>query len=186
GAWTTSGGAAAFAVGGGSGTISLAPSHTREARLSGVSTTDAEISTNFAADVVPAGGAMSVTVLGRIVGSSTYSSRVRLEAGGVIRVYALRNETPLGSGSVVLPATYVAGDVIHVRTDVTGTNPTTVAVKVWVGAAAEPAAWTIQATDSTASHQAAGTLGIRAAVSASSTNAVTKLSVADFHVENGQ
>lgn len=186
GAWTTSGGAAAFAVGGGFGAISLAPSHTREARLNAVSTTDAVITTNFAADVVPAGGAMSITVLGRVVGASTYSSRVRLESGGAIRVYALRDETPLGGGSVVLPGAYVAGDVIHVRTNVTGTNPTTVAVKVWVGAAAEPAGWTIQATDSTAAHQAAGALGIKAAVSANSTHPVTKLTVTDFHVENGQ
>jgi hypothetical protein len=52
---------------------------------------------------------------------------------------------------------------------VTGTGTTTARIKAWTGAT-EPAAWQVTATDSTASLQNAGGVGIRGYVGTSTTN----------------
>ena len=57
------------------------------------------------------------------------------------------------------------------RFQVTGTNPTTVRAKVWKVGAAEPAAWLVSTTDSTAALQAAGGVGMWVYLSSAATNA---------------
>ncbi|WP_330945733.1 hypothetical protein, partial [Streptococcus anginosus] len=74
GAWALSGGNAAFSTAGGKGVVTLAPSHTREARL-GVSGTSTVLDATFSSDVASAGGTASITLHGRTVGTSTYSAR---------------------------------------------------------------------------------------------------------------
>lgn len=180
--WTVTGGSAAFTVADGAGTVTLAPSQTREARLNELSSTSAIVDTSFSSDVASNGGTVSVSVIGRMIGSATYSGRVRLEPTGIIRVYALRDETPLGSGSVVLPVAYTAGLTVHVRVAVTGTSPTNVAVKVWLGDSPEPEGWTIQATDSEPAHQAAGSVSLKIAASSVSTNPTTRISFDHYSV----
>ncbi|WP_046014110.1 PKD domain-containing protein [Microbacterium sp. SA39] len=178
GAWATTGGNAAFSVAAGQGVVTLAPSHTREARLA-VSATNTVLDVTFAADVASVGGTTSITLHGRTVGTSVYSARLRLEPAGVVRMYILRDETAIGN-SFVLPTAYVAGQVLHARLSVTGTNPTTIAAKAWVEGQTEPLAWQLQGTDATAAMQAAGGVGIKTAVSSASTNASTKLSFERF------
>lgn len=180
GAWALSGGNAAFSTGGGKGVVTLAPSQTREARLA-VSGTSTVLDATFSSDVASTGGTASITLHGRTVGASTYSARVRLEPAGVIRLYILRDETAIGN-SYVLPTTYTPGQVLHARLSVTGTNPTTLAAKVWVEGQAEPAGWQLQGTDTTAAMQAAGGVGIKTSISSASTNAATKLSFERFAV----
>ena len=58
---------------------------------------------------------------------------------------------------------------LAVRLEVTGTSPTTVRWKVWRAGAAEPAAWTVTATDTTAGLQQAGHVGVRSYLSGSAT-----------------
>ncbi|WP_404311373.1 PKD domain-containing protein [Agrococcus terreus] len=179
GAWSALGGTAAFSVAGGEGVIRLAPSHTREARLAGTQTSAvAEVS--FSSDVLSAGGTASVTVIARQVGSNTYSGRVRLEPNGVIRLYLLRNETSLGT--VVLPQQYTAGTDVHVRVMAAGTGPTALGASVWLDGQPRPTGWMLQATDTTAGLQSAGTVSIKAALSAASTNAQTVLRFDDWLV----
>lgn len=180
GAWALSGGNAAFSTAGGKGVVTLAPSQTREARL-GVSGTSTVLDATFSSDVASVGGTASITLHGRTVGTSTYSARVRLEPAGVIRLYILRDETAIGN-SYVLPMTYTPGQVLHARLSVAGTNPTTLAAKVWVEGQTEPAGWQLQGTDTTAAMQAAGGVGIKTSISSASTNAATKLSFERFAV----
>ena len=61
--------------------------------------------------------------------------------------------------------------MLHLRFRVTGTGPTALSGKAWFGAAAEPAAWQIQATDATASLQRPGGVGVHVYLSSSATNA---------------
>lgn len=178
GAWATTGGNAAFSVAGGQGVVTLAPTQTREARLA-VSATNTVLDVTFAADVASVGGTTSITLHGRTVGTSVYSARLRLEPAGVVRMYILRDETAIGN-SFVLPTAYVAGQVLHARLSVTGTNPTTIAAKAWVEGQTEPATWQLQGTDATAALQAAGGVGIKTSVSSASTNPATKLSFERF------
>jgi hypothetical protein len=51
---------------------------------------------------------------------------------------------------------------------------------VWLDGTAEPGTWLLQATDTTAALQAAGSVGVWAYLSASSTNAPVTLSVDDL------
>src|SRR5690606_9475143 len=73
GAWTTTGGSAAFSVGDGVGKFALAPAATREARLAAVSGTNTVTSLTLASSNATSGGAFNFTVNGRQVGSDTYS-----------------------------------------------------------------------------------------------------------------
>ncbi|MGM1029574.1 MAG: PKD domain-containing protein [Actinomycetota bacterium] len=184
GAWNAGGGAAAYSVGAGTGVVALAPSQTREARL-GVASTNAVVTVRISADVASAGGAASATVVGRLAGSSTYAARLRFEPGGVIRLYLLRNEVALGGGSYVLPGAYVPGEAIMLRLSVRGTSPTTLGAMIWRANGTAPATWQLQATDSTAALQTAGTLTLKSSVSSSSTVATTRIRYDDYRVTTG-
>ncbi|MEV7528554.1 PKD domain-containing protein [Agrococcus sediminis] len=184
GAWSATGGAAAYSVSGGAGVVVLAPSQTREARL-GVSTTEADITVRVSSDVASAGGTASASIVGRLIGSATYSARLRFEPNGVLRLYLLRNEVALGGGSYVLPGAYVPGEAIMVRLSVRGTSPTTLGAMIWRASSPAPATWQLQATDSTSGLQAAGTLTVKSSVSASSSVATTRLRYDDYRVVTG-
>ncbi|MGO1278742.1 MAG: hypothetical protein ACTMIB_08540, partial [Cellulosimicrobium funkei] len=174
------GGAAAFSVAGSAGTLTMSPSWTREARLAGVSESRARTETTFWSDVASVGGTTSVTLIGRQVGTSTYSARVRLEPNGLMRLYLLRDETLLGNQ--LLPATYAPGTRYTVSISAVGTSPTTLSAKVWPTAAGPAQAWHLEATDTTAALQSPGTVSIKVAVSSASTNPTTRVSFDDVKV----
>ncbi|GEK78813.1 hypothetical protein ABA31_01640 [Agrococcus baldri] len=181
-AWTTLYGNGAFSVAGGEGAIALSATHTREARMSAVSGTSNLVDVTLSSDQASAGGTMSVDVIARQVGSSTYSARVRLEPNGLIRVYLLRDQTILPGGNVLLPQTYTAGADLHVRVEATGTSPTTVRAAVWLDGSPEPSAWLASSTDSAAAMQTAGFVGIKAYLSGASTNPTQVLRFDDWSV----
>ena len=180
GAWTVVGGTPALSVSGGKGVMTLLKGETREARLDGLSATRVEASVLFSSNVASAGGAASVTLVGRRVGSSWYAARARLEPGGVMRMYLLRDETSLGT--YVLPGTYVVGQQLNVKVSVTGTGPTTVRAKMWLAGGPEPTTWQATGTDSTPALQVPGSVTLRPNVSASSTIASTVLRFDDLRV----
>ncbi|WP_342372829.1 PKD domain-containing protein [Propioniciclava soli] len=182
GDWTLSGGSAAFAVENSQGVISLAPSHNREARLNGVTSTATLSQFDLTVDEAPATAAMHVTLIGRQVGSSYYGGRVRLETSGAVRLYALRGETALANSYVLPGRTFVAGDRLRVKVQVSGTQPTVVKVKAWFVDQPEPTTWQIDTKDSTAAMQAPGTVGIKAVVGSSSTVPVTHVRIDDLTV----
>ncbi len=179
-AWSALGGAAAFSVADSAGTLTMSPSWTREARLAGVSESRARTETTFWSDVASVGGTTSVTLIGRQVGTSTYSARVRLEPNGLMRLYLLRDETLLGNQ--LLPATYAPGTRYTVSISAVGTSPTTLSAKVWPTAAGPAQAWHLEATDTTAALQSPGTVSIKVAVSSASTNPTTRVSFDDVKV----
>jgi PKD repeat protein len=181
GAWTAVGGAPALSVADGKGVMTLAPSYTRSAMLSSVSSDDTVSQVSVAADKAFAGGPTGFNLIGRQVGGSNYAARVRVESGDLIRMYLLRDETALG-GSYVLGSSYQAGQVLNIKLSVTGTSPTKVSAKVWVSGAQEPAAWNLTAEDSTAALQVAGSVGIKSQVASSSTNAQVVFSYDNYSV----
>lgn len=185
GAWTTTGGAAAFSVGGGKGIAALSPAFTREVRLNGVSSADSTVELTLASETASAGGVASATVIGRQVGSSMYSARMRFEANGQVRLYLMRDETLLGGKTFTLDGSYTAGEPIRLRLRVAGSSPTTTSAKIWRPGAAEPAGWQIEAVDSTAALQSPGTVGVRFALSSASTNAVQRILADDLVVTAG-
>ena len=181
GAWNATGGSAAYSVAGDQGVVTLAPSHTREARI-GVSSTGTLTTVRVSSSVASVGGTASTTVVGRLVGTSAYSARLRFEPNGVIRLYLLRDEVALGGGSYLLPGAYVPGEALIVRVSVRGTSPTTLGAMVWRASGPQPTTWQLQATDSTAALQSAGSLTIKSAPRASSTVATTQIRYDDYRV----
>ncbi|WP_404311372.1 PKD domain-containing protein [Agrococcus terreus] len=179
GAWTAVGGSAAFSVANGQGAIALAPSHTREARMA-LSSTSTVAEVEVSSSVASAGGTASATVIARQAGTSVYSARIRFEPNGVIRLYLLRDEVALGG--VVLPQSHQPGMVVHVRVQAIGTSPTALGASAWVDGQPAPTGWMLQATDTTAALQAAGSVGIRAALSSASTTPQTVLRFDDWAV----
>lgn len=181
GPWTLSGTATAFSVAGGAGVVAIGPGSTRDARLAGVSTANAVVTVRISADAAAAGGAASATVVGRMVGTATYSARLRLEPGGVIRLYLLRGEVAL-AGSYVLPGAYVPGEAIMLRVSVRGTSPTALGAMIWRASGTAPANWQLQATDATAALQTAGIVTLKSSISSSSIVATTRLRYDDYLV----
>src|SRR5207249_11743253 len=62
---------------------------------------------------------------------------------------------------VTAPFTFSPGSTYMVRTQVTGTAPTTLRMKVWRAGTVEPTSWGVEATDSAAALQTAGLVGVR-------------------------
>ena len=169
GTWTTSGTASRISVDGQAGVHSMIANGTLGSYLAGVSRTTTEVRVRVGADKVPNGSGAFINVIGRSVGSEMYSARVRLQADGSVQLHATRSGTPL-SGGVVSGLTFGAGDRLEVRLQVEGTSPTVIRAKVWKVGEPEPVAWRASRSDSTASLQAPGGLGITTYLFGSVTN----------------
>ncbi|WP_433675397.1 PKD domain-containing protein [Microbacterium gorillae] len=181
GEWWAQGGASAFSVADGAGRITLAPSWTRSAALAAVQSDAVVVSATIRADAVPEGaGAAALTLVGRQTDTGAYQARVRIEVGGTVRLYVMRDEAALGGASLVLPDKYRPGEAIHVKVQVTGTGETAVAAKMWAEGTPEPTAWQLTGTDRTDGLQQPGSVGVRGSMSSGITTPQLTWSVSDF------
>jgi PKD repeat protein len=182
GAWTTTG-ASGFAVSGGDGLWKLTSAGaSRTAYLAGAPGDSSDLTMAFTADKVATGGGIYATVLGRRVSSTDdYRLNLRLTNAGTLTASlgALKGSSTATAltSTVTVPGTYTAGTDVHVRLQVTGTNPTTIRAKVWLGGDSEPSSWTVSATDSHASLQVPGAVGLTGYLSGSATNAPINLAL---------
>ena len=170
GPWTSSGVTSRISADGQAGAHLMYAGATQGSYLDGVSSSATEVLVTVGADKVPTGGGAFVSVQGRRVGTEYYAARLRLQADGSVQLHVTRGGTPV-NGGVVSGLTYAAGDRLQVRLQVEGTSPTAVRAKVWKASATEPAAWRASMTDSTASLQAPGSLGITTYLFGTATNA---------------
>jgi PKD repeat protein len=178
GPWTTSGSLANYAVSGGTGAITIpAAGNTRSVHLGATTATSTDLRLTLTLDKVPTGSGAYLDVVGRRISTNNeYRARLVMAATGRITVQltALRGTaSPVGlAPAVTLPTTvtYGANTRLAVRMQVTGTNPTTVRLKVWPATGTEPAAWQTTATDTTAALQNPGAVGLTAYLSGSVTN----------------
>ncbi len=180
---TWSGTTASFSVNGTQGLVSSTAGGGRSAYLRAVSSNDTEVLATYSSNKVVAGGGLYASTVGRsITGAGDYRSVVRFRSDGRIgvrlgRANAAGTETIVVPEAVIPGLTYAANDKILVRTQVTGTSPTTIRVRVWKSGAAEPATWNQTTTDSTAGLQAAGSPGLVTYLSGSASNAPIVLAV---------
>lgn len=185
GAWTSIGGASNLAVSNGVGTIALGKTGVQNgASLNSISQTNADVRAQFSLDKGATGGGTYLYLSGRRISSTTeYRTILRLSSTGtaVLSLNALSGGTTTALGSqVVIPGTINPGTNLTIRTQVTGTSPTTIKAKAWITGTAEPSAWTITQTDSTAGLQTPGGIGIQGYLSGSATNAPQVLSVSQL------
>lgn len=185
GSWTVST-ASAFAVNGSAGLITSSAGSGRSAYLRAVSSTAADTSFTVTADRLSTGSGLYVAAAGRaIAGAGDYRATVRLRADGRVALrLALTNatgvETYLAPETLISGLTYTAGTPLTVRVQVTGVNPTQLRAKVWRTGSAEPTGWATTATNSQASHQVSGGIGIVTYLSSTATNAPIVLAVDDL------
>jgi PKD repeat protein len=181
GAWTLSGTAANFSVNGSVGRILGTVNANRGAYLTTIRQTDFDTKVDLAIDVAATGGGTYANVINRRVSSGNdYRLKVRYLAGGSVSAILSRTvgNTETALGTVTVPGITVApGDVLRVRFQTIGTSPTTLKAKVWRQGTAEPTAWLLTTTDSTAALAAAGDLGVLQYVSGSWTGTAPVLSV---------
>ena len=176
GAWTAANGAARQSVAPGAATLALsAPGNLTGAYLAGVSQASADVLSSFSLAAAPTGAGVSVYVTGRRVGlNQEYRGRVRFLANGSVAVAVTRlsgtaSEVAIGAETFVPGLVYTPDTAMQVRVRVTGTNPTQISVSVWLAGTAEPAAPTLTRSDTTATLQAPGGLGVWAYLSGSAT-----------------
>jgi len=180
GTWRVEGTASAFSVADGTGRLLLAAPRANLAAMLPGAVTDADVAATLSLDRAPAGAAAWVYLEVRRVGATSYRLRARLLPGGGVAVGASRvvngAETSLRA-DVTVPA-LDSRTGFRIRGQVTGVNPTTLRVRAWVGS--EPTGWTATATDATAALQRAGESGVRAYLSAGTTNAPVTVRVDDY------
>lgn len=174
GPWTPSN-AARFAVAENTGRITMtAAGQAATATLGALAVRDLDAVLDFTVDKPATGSGVYTTVSTRLNGTSNYQFTLKFLAGGGVNLAIGRtvNGAATQLGSVVVPGlTFAPGDTIRLRFRTIGDVSTALAVKAWKVGTAEPGAFTLTRTDSTASLQGAGALSIQAYLSSSSTNA---------------
>ncbi|WP_166784444.1 PKD domain-containing protein [Cryobacterium sp. TMT1-2-1] len=159
GAWTTSGTAANFAVDGGAAAVTSPAGSNRFAYLDGVSSSDTELSATVSF-TRPTASSIYAGLIGRRVGAATYGARVVVDANGSVKLQLQRSTNTVLLSTTVPGLTYLSGDRLQLRVQVTGLSPTTIRATVWKVGTTEPVAWQLTATDSTAALQSAGGIGL--------------------------
>jgi len=178
GAWTLTGSSSLFAVTGGAGTMSIGAGKGPMAHLAGVSSLNTDLSADVAIDKLPDVGSVYIGLTGRGTGTDSYRGSALIGTTGGVRVNVTKVvagvETAVSTTVTVSGLTYAPGAVLHIRMQVTGTGTTTIRIRAWSGAT-EPTTWQMTSTDTTASLQNAGGVGIRGYLSASTTNGPVSL-----------
>ncbi|MBG6178887.1 PKD domain-containing protein [Arthrobacter sp. CAN_A1] len=190
GPWTVAGSGTSYSVGSGTGIIwHTTAGSGRTVYLSPPPSSATDLTVAVGVDKRPAGSALYVSSIGRrVAGVGEYRAKLRLDANGqtalsLHRTNASGAETSL-QGSLTLPGlTYTPGDRLLLRTEVTGTGPTTIRAKAWKAGTPEPAAWQRSATDATAALQAGGTIGLFTYLSGSVTNVPVTVLIDDVTAE---
>ncbi len=175
-------------VSGGVATFTLSAAGTQTlAYLAAVSSTAAETAVTLTTDKAT-DQTLSVSLTGRRVSTNNeYRARIRLQASGAVAVGVTRlagsaTDTLVGGEVTVAGLKYTPGTQLKTRLQVVGTSPTTIRVKVWPAASAEPAAWQVERTDSTAGLQAPGGIGLLVYLSGSATTVPVSLLARDLTV----
>ncbi|GAA1627016.1 PKD domain-containing protein [Georgenia ruanii] len=175
GPWSASGTGAVLDVADGVGRLTApAAGRTSGAYLTGVSQTSGLTQVQVSLDKIADGGGSYVSVLGRRVNGQDYRLQARVLSNGTVTAELMRyttSEVRLGNAVTVPGVRFAPGDVVNIVFEVTGTSPTLLRAKLWEQGMAEPSTWLISATDSTASLQAPGGIGLLMYLSSSATNA---------------
>lgn len=178
GAWNISGTASNYAITPGLATMRLPTpgDSARNVNLTGVSATDVDVTTTVGLDKLANGGGATVYLVARRSSATLqYRLRVRITSAGAVQVALTKldgsaTEALIGSQVTVSGLTYTAGSDLKLRLRVAGSSPTRLSAKVWAGSA-EPSAWTVSGTDSSAALTAAGSIAFNSYLASTSTNA---------------
>ncbi len=175
GSWSLAGPASLFSVDGSAGAINMnGPGVGPSVFLSGVSASNVNFLMDVSINKMPASGGVFVSYAVRHTNNGDYRVKVQLDPSGSVNLYLTKlvagAETTL-QGVSVPGLIYTAGTKLRLRLTVSGTTTATLAAKIWKVGITEPVANQISATDTTASLQGAGTVGLQSYLSGIATNA---------------
>lgn len=188
GAWSLSGTPSDFNVNGTDGTMLISTANwTRSAYLFNVSAQDVEVTFRGMVDKPAEGGAQILYFVVRHINTNThYLGRIRLPVDNTVRIQSTAEvngtQTHLGGEKTISGVSYSPGSYLQMRGQVTGTNPTTIRLKVWVDGQPEPATWQYTVTDSTPALQVPGAVGLRSYLGNATTNMPVLFSFNNFKV----
>ncbi len=177
---------AASSVANGEGKLTMPTGGGRNAYLNSVTSDSTDVAVTLASDKTVTGGSLYVSVVGRAVpGAGEYRVKVKYRSDGkpslaIVRTDAAGAETTLRSETLAGTLTYAPGEKLRVRVQVTGTGTTTIRGRIWKASEAEPTAWLVTSTDTTAGLQKNGSIGLLTFLSGSATNGPIVLSVDDL------
>jgi PKD repeat protein len=133
--------------------------------LGSVSAQDVLATVDVAWDKAPGAGGQYASLVVRRIGSSDYRMRVRaMESSTTLTLLRVVDNSFTSLGVVTVPGVYDVGDVLRMRLRVSGSGTATLDAKVWKVGAPEPG-WQITRTDTTASLQAPGAVGLESYLS---------------------
>ncbi len=174
GAWAVSGGNADFSVGDGVGLVTVTtPGRTGTAVLP-VDGSDVDVFLDMGLQQAATGGGIYSMLMARRSSNTFYSAKVRVEAGGSVRLSLVRtvNGSDSTLDSISVPGLSVGvGEMLRTHLRVTGTDPVSLAASVWKVGTSEPATWQTTATDSVGGVGESGRVGVSAYLSGTTTNA---------------
>ncbi len=192
GAWTSIASAANLSVGSGVAKFNMATTTSAPgAYLGGVSSSDSDITVTMSSNKAGTGNGIYVYVIGRRTGTNNeYRARLRLLSTGAVaesitKLAGTATESLVTSEQTVPGlGTYTPGDQLNVRFVVTGTGTTSLKLKVWKVGTTEPVAFQQTASDTTASLQAPGAIGLSTYLSGSATNAPVLMSAMNLSAKH--
>lgn len=164
-------GTSGLSVDGERGVVTIRPRQQRTVRVE-ENLTDSKVRVQVGLKELPKNGPVYVTVVGRRVGSATYSMRVLFQPDGTlhmaVRGIADGSWHTIGGGSV--PAKYIPGTLVNLAFDVSGSGSTSLEGRLWTSGQAESDAYTIRGTDSLAALQQPGKVDVMSYLSGRSTS----------------
>jgi PKD repeat protein len=177
GTWTSLTGGASGSVDGTTAVMTVPAGRSGTSTLSGVSSNSTDVTHTYTVNQAITGGGLYLGTIGRSTGAGDYRVRAKITSTGEVQLMAGRmvdgSNTVLGSRVTIADLTYTPGMTLHIRVQVTGTNPTTIRGRIWADGTPEPNTWQVSATDTTAGLQTTGSIGTYAYLSGSATNPVT-------------
>ena len=164
------------------------PGLNRTAMLADMSGTDVDIAFRFAVDKMATGNGVFIYAILRRVGASAYRPKAILASNGSVRLHAgvLNDgqESPLGPAIRVPRMRHSPGSFMWLRSQVYGTDPTTIRLRVWDEGGPEPETWAYSVTDSTPGLQGPGSVGLQSHLSATSIEGSVAVSFDDLIVRS--
>ncbi|CAN5869098.1 hypothetical protein BH24ACT15_BH24ACT15_35200 [soil metagenome] len=165
GAYSLTGSVGNYSVDG-QANVALGAGNTRAGYFASISVRDVDLAFRVKMNKTATGTGQFAYGLLRNSGAGTeYRAKLRFDALGHAYLQATRaidtKETSLGSEIRVAGLARGAGQYVWLRAQATGSTPTTIRMRAWLDGQAEPLNWPFLATDTTASLQVAGAVGLR-------------------------
>src|SRR3954470_18337145 len=179
GAYTTTLDNASSSVNGSAGLMAIARNGgSAAALLNGIRVRDVDVTFRISNNKLTSGGDQSLIIIGRRVSATDdYRARLYLGANGAVSIDLARmvssTVTQIVKPVLISGLTFKINTPISVHFSATGAAPTTLRARAWLSSAAEPAAWTVTASDGTATLATAGAAGLATRTPAGTGNAVT-------------